>query len=104
MPCPKSQYQDQFEQSNHQALQKRMADLKACLPSGSKDTAAQLQLIMKYEEWPEEDSDKEMELEMVKLKIELEMWKVDRLKRVELRRTEEDMNFHQEVTTRREES
>ena len=57
------------------------------------------ELIMKNEEWPEEDSDKEMEQEMVKLQIELETEKVERLKRAELKRTEDDMNFLQEVTT-----
>ena len=57
------------------------------------------ELIMKYEEWPEEDSDKEMEQEMVKLQIEIETEKVERLKRVKLRRTEDDKNFLQEVTT-----
>ena len=50
-----------------------------------------------YEEWPEEDSDKEMEQEMIKLQIEIETEKVERLKRVELRRIEDDQNFLQEV-------
>ena len=97
-----------------------MADLKACLPSGREDTVAQEDMpgttttativtsamtkptVMEKtiakeskmnEEWPEEDSDKEMEQEMVKLQIELETEKLERLKRVELRRTEGDMNF-----------
>ena len=101
-----------------------MADLKACLPSGREDTVAQEDMpgttttativtsamtrptlmektIAKEskmnEEWPEEDSDKEMELEMIKLQIEIETEKVERLKRVELKRIEDDQNFLQEV-------
>ena len=50
-----------------------------------------------YEKWPEEDSDKEMEMEMITLQIEIEKEKVERLKRVELKRKGDDQNFLQEV-------
>jgi hypothetical protein len=160
MPCPKIQPKYNLEQSNHQALQKRMANLKDSLPSRSEDPLAQEDMpgtttimtsamarlrvmgktvakeskkdtvvqgdmpgttttttimtnamarptvmektvtkeSMKYDEWPEEDSDKEMEMEMIKLQIEMETEKVERLKRADLRRIEDDQNFLQVVT------
>jgi hypothetical protein len=45
---------------------------------------------VRMEEWPEEDSDKEMEAEMIKLQIEHEEEKDSRLKRVEMKRAEEE--------------
>ena len=51
------------------------------------------------EEWPEEDSDKEMESEMIKLQIEHEKEKEERMKRVEMKRTEEDQQFLQAVSS-----